>query len=60
MFAKLDIDHHALFLDLVEGRVRAHGVATAFRRGSGLLMRRDQSSVRWQRSSAAPPHICKR
>ena len=43
MHAKLDIEHHALFLDMVEGRVRAHGVATAFRRGSGLLMRRDPS-----------------
>jgi hypothetical protein len=44
MLAKLDIDHRALFLDMVEGRVRVHGVAAAFRRGSGMLMRRDPST----------------
>lgn len=39
-----EIDHRAIFLDMVEASVRARAIATAFDRDTGVLMRLDGSS----------------
>jgi hypothetical protein len=44
VFGVQKIDHRAIFLDMVEGRIRANAIAAAYSRGSGLLMRLDHST----------------